>query len=123
MDYLTIKYIGLLSSQLKNFRKKDKIFWNFRCPVCGDSTRNPSQSKRILCSFEGECFYKCWKCGYSCHFDIFLKEQNGLLYKEYLREKLFKPKEELTVRQPVIPIFKKYEDLNLFISRITSRFF
>ena len=34
------KYVGLLSSRLRNFKRKDNNLWNFSCPICGDSTKN-----------------------------------------------------------------------------------
>ena len=107
MNYLVVKYINLLSSQLRNFKKKADNLYNFSCPFCGDSKRNRRRARGYFLENNNECWYKCHKCGYSTHFETVLKDLNPSLFNEYLGEKLYKPKEEkkyVKVRQPA---FKK----------------
>ena len=38
--FIDIKYIGLLSLKLEQFKKKNDGLYNFRCPYCIDSKKN-----------------------------------------------------------------------------------
>ena len=42
---IDIKYISLLSPQLGKFKKKGDYLWNFRCPICGDSTKKKTKAR------------------------------------------------------------------------------
>ena len=48
MNYVDAKYVGLISSRLENFKKKTNTLYNFRCPICGDSEKNPYKARGYL---------------------------------------------------------------------------
>jgi transcription elongation factor Elf1 len=104
MDGLTYKYIMLLSGRLENFAKKGNNLYNFRCTLCGDSKRNPKKSRAYIYEKNGEIWFHCHKCGFSTHFEQFLKLHDNSLYSEYLRDKFSSDKDER-----IIPIVKKEE--------------
>jgi len=94
MNYLVIKYLSFVSAQLRNFKKKSDNLYNFSCPYCGDSKRNPRRARGDVFEHDGTTFFKCHKCGKSRSFDDFLNDQDASLFREYIREKLFRPKKE-----------------------------
>ena len=106
-NYLQYKYISLLSGQLENFKKKNDSLYNFRCNICGDSKRNHRKARAYLYEKDGEFWFHCHKCGYSTHFEPFLKDQNQQLFNEYLKEKLYKPKDEEKHLEEQTTVFKK----------------
>lgn len=66
--------------------------WNFRCPICGDSKRSKSKKRGWVLwnnKTNGWVYY-CHNCFYSNSFLNYLKEYHDGIYKEYLRETLFK---------------------------------
>ena len=46
--FVDIKYIGLLSPNLSQFKKKKDGLYNFRCPYCGDSQKNKLKARGYL---------------------------------------------------------------------------
>ena len=45
MNYIDVKYINLISIRLDKFARKKEGIYNFRCPYCGDSSRNKSKAR------------------------------------------------------------------------------
>ncbi len=37
MNWLETKYIGMMSTRLRNFKRKSHSLYNFSCNLCGDS--------------------------------------------------------------------------------------
>ena len=100
MSFIDAKYIGLLSTQLGKFSRKKDGLYNFRCPYCGDSTKNKNKARGFIYKFKNNHNFKCHNCGVSKTFTYFLKDQNESLYKEYLLERY---KDGLTGKNMVAP--------------------
>jgi transcription elongation factor Elf1 len=100
MSHLDTKYIGLVSSRLVKFAKKKAGLYNFRCPYCGDSSKNKNKSRGYLYKFKNDHNFKCHNCGVSKSFTYFLKDVDNILYKEYILERY---KAGLTGRGTVAP--------------------
>jgi hypothetical protein len=85
--WLSLKYINLLSTSVRNFRKKDTYIFNFSCPICGDSHKNKTKARGFIL-LKGSSFrYFCHNCSASLTFDSFLKQTNPQLYDQYLKER------------------------------------
>ena len=117
MDLIDSKYIGLVSSRLQKFKRVKSDLYNFRCPICGDSTRNKNKARGYIYAVKNNTNFKCHNCGASLSFNNFLKEMDPTLHKQYTLEKF---KEGHTGRGFVVeapklefkkPVFKK--SLNL----------
>jgi predicted RNA-binding Zn-ribbon protein involved in translation (DUF1610 family) len=87
MDLVDSKYIGLVSSRLQKFKRVKSDLYNFRCPICGDSTRNKNKARGYLYAVKNNTNFKCHNCGASLSFNNFLKEMDPTLHKQYTLEK------------------------------------
>lgn len=122
LEYDT-KYLRLLSQKLDRFTQKDTNLFNFRCPVCGDSQKNPYKARGYAFLHKGGLTFKCHNCGASMGFPKFLKFVDDILYKEYVMER-FKsdtpsdtPTEFPTLQtQPILPDV----DLDTLATRVTD---
>ena len=117
MDLVDSKYIGLVSSRLQKFKRVKSDLYNFRCPICGDSTRNKNKARGYLYPVKNNTNFKCHNCGASLSFNNFLKELDPTLHKQYTLEKF---RDGHTGRGFVVeapklefskPVFKKKLDL------------
>lgn len=117
MDFVDVKYIGLVSSRLQKFKRVKSDLYTFRCPICGDSQKNKNKTRGYLYPVKNNTNFKCHNCGSSMSFNNFLKELDSMLYKQYTMEKfkeghtgsgfvVEEPKFEFTK-----PVFKKKLDL------------
>ena len=113
MDLVDAKYIGLVSSRLKKFKRVKANLFNFRCPICGDSQKNKNKARGYMYVVKNNTNFKCHNCGASLSLNNFLKKIDTTLYKQYTLEKF---KEGHTGRNFVTdepefkfkkPIFKK----------------
>lgn len=67
--FTDLDYIGRVSVYLDRFRwVNPSRTANFRCPVCGDSTKNPRKARGYLFVHKDIFVYKCHACGISCSF-------------------------------------------------------
>jgi hypothetical protein len=87
MIWLDTKYIGLVSSRLRNFKQKDKHLWNFSCPICGDSKTNQYRARGYFYEEKGSILYKCHNCSICIGFSEFLRGLDKNLYGDYIKEK------------------------------------
>ncbi len=87
MSFIDAKYINLVSTRLSKFSRKKDGLYNFRCPYCGDSTKNKNKARGFIYKFKNDHNFKCHNCGTSKSFTYFLKDQDETLYKEYLLER------------------------------------
>ena len=108
MDLVDSKYIGLVSSRLQKFKRVKADLYNFRCPICGDSSRNKNKARGYIYAVKNNTNFKCHNCGASLSFNNFLKEMDTNLHKQYTLEKF---KEGHTGRNFVVDepnfVFKK----------------
>lgn len=87
-DWITTKYIGLLGSRLRNFKRKSAKLYNFSCPLCGDSTSKKSKARAYFYEKENKFLFHCHNCGVSSQFDKFLKRIDYNLYSEMNLERV-----------------------------------
>jgi transcription elongation factor Elf1 len=88
--WLQQKYIGLVSSRLDRFRRVNAVSYNFRCPICGDSTKSRTKARGYLALTRNKDTY-LFHCHNGCPstgFDNFLKQVDPVLYNDYSNEKL-----------------------------------
>lgn len=104
VDWIDLKFAKFAGINLQQFKENGRNKFNFRCPYCGDSKKNPYKSRGYL--FENKnapgLVFKCHNCGKSCSFDNFLKDQNNQLHNEYKLEKMqAKGQNTLTPRKTI----------------------
>ena len=78
MYYIDQKYLLLVSSQLKQFKKKNDGLYNFRCPYCGDSKKSQTKARGFMFRKENSMIYKCHNCGVGASLKNFLKPPLGV---------------------------------------------
>lgn len=105
MSWLEVKYIGVLSTQLRNFKRKSGSLWNFSCPICGDSLKDKRKARAYIYVKEGNLRFHCHNgCG-TMSVPKFLKRVDEFIYNDYVVEKMMEnPKQEpdpiLTMTKP-----------------------
>ena len=87
MLHIDSKYASQLGTRLRNFTKKNDYLWNFSCPICGDSKRNPRKARGFIYQFKQDLLVKCHKCGYSTNIGNLLKHVDSNLYDQYVIER------------------------------------
>ena len=83
---LEIKYISLLSSRLRNFKRKKPTLWNFRCPICGDSEKDKKKARGNFYQIESKIMMHCYNCDINMTIPSFLKAIDVMMYDEFMRE-------------------------------------
>lgn len=99
-----IKYASMLAPYLNLFtRKKDNV-WNFRCPCCGDSKKNPSKKRGFIYRPTNKNYlaYKCYNCPASYTLGQFIQIINPELYKDYLYD-AYLEKNDVLEKKPYSP--------------------
>ena len=87
MLHIDMKFASLLGSRLRNFSKKNDYLWNYSCPVCGDSSKNPRKARGYIYKFKQDLLVKCHKCGYSTNIGNLIKHVDSTLYDQYVVER------------------------------------
>ena len=87
MSFVDVKYIGLVSVRLQKFSKKKEHLYTFRCPYCGDSQKNKNKTRGYIYQVKTNYNFKCHNCGVSKSFTNFLKDQDVVLYDQYVMER------------------------------------
>lgn len=88
--YIDVKYINLVSPQLKKFKWKSTKLANCRCPVCGDSTKSKTKARGYFFKKNNDFFFKCHNCGAGLNLYNFLERISPLLCKQYALERYSK---------------------------------
>ena len=99
MYYIDQKYLLLVSSQLKQFKKKSDGLYNFRCPYCGDSKKSQTKARGFIFRKENSMIYKCHNCGVGASFKNFLRQVDSKIYNEYILERYKKKEVEPDITQ------------------------
>jgi len=97
--FTEIKYLNIVSPQLRNFKKKSNELWNFSCPYCGDSQKSKTKARGFVFRKESNLIYKCHNCGVGASFKNFLKNLDLKIYNEYIMER-YKDNDS---DEPVVP--------------------
>ena len=87
MLYIDAKFVGQISYKLRNFKKKNDNYWNFSCPICGDSKKNELKARGFVYKNQDRLVYKCHNCGVSTSIGGLLKQLDPILYSEYVLER------------------------------------
>jgi len=87
MLYIDAKYVGQISYKLRNFKKKNDYYWNFSCPICGDSQKNVLKARGYVFKHDQRLVYKCHNCGFSSNIGNLIKHLDPILYNEYVMER------------------------------------
>lgn len=103
-----------VSPKLQKFTQKKSDLYNFRCPLCGDSSKNKTKARGYVYAKKGNYFFMCHNCGASMSFYNFLDKVDSTLLKEYSlerykngetgRDNYKKPEFEIA---KVLPVFKE----------------
>ena len=102
MDYIDQKYIGILGVRLEQFKKKGKGLWNFRCPMCGDSSKDKLKARGYLFENKGDVLYKCHNCGIATGFSQLIDHVAPPLKREYVLEKFGTRNKSKHSKQPEV---------------------
>lgn len=106
MIWVEQKYLNLIGSRLRNFKRKSAYLWNLSCPFCGDSKTRPRAARGYIYKKGDRLNYDCKKCGKGLSVKNFIKELDPSLYQEMQLE-LFKPAEREVIQdmRPERPVF------------------
>jgi transcription elongation factor Elf1 len=88
MDWLNHKYIGLVSSRLEKFKRKGPNLYNFRCPLCGDSSASRTKARGYIYDKKGTMLFHCHNCNATMGVPNFIKMLDQNIYNEMQMEKL-----------------------------------
>ena len=77
-------FIERLKPFLDGFEKKKPGVYTFRCPICGDSEKDPTKRRGYIYRQSGRTMFKCHNCGASETIAAFLERVDKPLYEEYL---------------------------------------
>lgn len=88
MTWLEQKYLGLVSTRLRNYKRKSGGLFNFSCPFCGDSESDKRKARGYVYSKTGKTLYHCHNCGITYGFENFLKNFDFNAYSEFNLERL-----------------------------------
>lgn len=85
------RFLDSVSPMLDKFKQKAShpLQFNFRCPYCGDSKKNPHKARGWLYEKDSQFFFHCFNCGEKTNFYGFLKETFPSDFKEYVKEVAF----------------------------------
>lgn len=95
-EYLEHKYLRLVSGKLDRWQEKNTSphLSVCRCPFCGDSKKSQTKTRFYFYSKDGKILAHCHNCDYHKTFRAFLREFDGILYKEMSLESLGKKQEK-----------------------------
>ena len=87
MLHIDLKYINMISHRWEKFKRKDDYLFNFRCPICGDSSKKKNKARGYIYKKKNDMFFKCHNCDAGKTFGGLLKETDPMLHKQYLMER------------------------------------
>ena len=76
-----------VSAKLPKFTQKKPDLYNFRCPICGDSSKHKTKARGYVYAKKGNYFYMCHNCGASMSFYNFLDKVDPSVLQEYALER------------------------------------
>jgi transcription elongation factor Elf1 len=76
-----------VSPKLHKFTQKKENLYNFRCPICGDSSKNKTKARGYVYEKKNNYFFMCHNCGASMSFYNFLDKVDPTILKEYSLER------------------------------------
>ena len=91
MLWIDTKYLNLISNKLERFKKKSDNLYNFRCPYCGDSSKNKYKARGYVYELKGSLIFKCHNCSQSGSLSSLIEHVDQHTHNQYKLEK-FKEK-------------------------------
>lgn len=85
--YIDRTFLLRVSPKLQKFTQKKEDLYNFRCPLCGDSSKNKTKARGYVYRKKNDYFYMCHNCGASTNFYNFLEKVDPGLVREYALER------------------------------------
>ncbi len=113
--FIDEKFVTLLGSQLRNFKKTSRNKYRCSCPICGDSKTDKSKARGNFFIHKHKWWYNCYNNSECARpFKAFLKLQSPELYKKYLAETFSGNNAPRAIKQVTHkrPVFKK--EVNLY---------
>lgn len=119
--FIDRKYLKLLSPKLNRFAQKKDDLFNFRCPFCGDSQKNPLKARGYVYRKKNDYYYKCQNCGVGHTMYNFINLIDPALVKQYAMERFANgetgnqnyPKPKMEEPKFEKPTFAKKQKINL----------
>ena len=112
MNFIDLKYAGILSTRLDKFSVKSNSPYraNVRCPICGDSQKSKTKARGWILGKNNSAIYYCHNCGASMSMGNLLRAVQPALYDEYIVDRkldkdLFKKEEPK--EKPLDKLLKK----------------
>ena len=89
MIWVDTKYANLLSSKLERYKVKshNPFLANFRCLLCGDSSKNKNKARGYFYTSKHGLVMKCHNCGVTIGFSKLIQKLDTTLYQQYSLEK------------------------------------
>ena len=90
MYELDMKYVREVGLKLEKFSEKKREYYNFRCPLCGDSKKNPNKARAFIFSTANNTTqFKCYNCcgTKGITFIKFLEKYDPQLHERYVLER------------------------------------
>ena len=87
MLHIDLKYINMIAHRFERFKRKDDYLFNFRCPICGDSSTKKNKARGYIYKKKNDMFFKCHNCDAGKTFGGLLKETDPMLHKQYIMER------------------------------------
>jgi hypothetical protein len=81
------QFLLQLSPRLEKFKKVRDYLWNFRCPHCGDSSKNKNKARGYVYRKKTDLFFKCHNCSVGQSVGNLIKELDPSLHKFYVMER------------------------------------
>lgn len=85
--FIDRQFLLRVSPKLQKFTQKKEDLYNFRCPLCGDSSKNKAKARGYVYRKKNDYLYMCHNCGASTSFYNFLEKVDATLVKEYSLER------------------------------------
>ena len=119
------KYIGMISTQLLQFKRKGERLYNFRCPFCGDSQKNKFKARGYMFEHKGSLFFKCHNCDISASTYKLLEHIDPSLARAYSLETFSDRRTANTAADEFIirssePAVEKKETVDINLPKITK---
>lgn len=105
-----------VSPKLHKFTQKKDNLYNFRCPLCGDSSKNKTKARGYVYEKKNNYFFMCHNCGASMSFYNFLDKVDPHLLKEYALERYKNSEQGLSNYKK--PDFEEFKTKPVFKTKI-----
>lgn len=85
--FIDRSFLLRVSPKLSKFKQKKEDLYNFRCPICGDSSKDKNLARGFIFRKKNDYFFYCHNCSASLSFYSFLDKVDASLVKEYALER------------------------------------